>query len=97
MIKIKYNDFENAVNTLGLIGLEKRSEIKSRYLELSKRYHPDMKEGSHEKFQEISHAYKIIQTYIDNFKFRFTLDEFGDQHPFAVPLTKESLTVGSRK
>ena len=97
MIKIKYDDFEKAVNILGLIGLENRSEIKSRYLYLSKKYHPDMPEGSNEKFQEISHAYKVIQSYIDNFKFRFTLDEFADQHPFAVPLTKESLTVSSRK
>ena len=56
-----------------------------------------MKEGSTEKFQEISKAYKIILSYVDNFKFRCTLEEFADQHPFAVPFTKESLTVDSRK
>lgn len=97
MLKIKYVEFEQAVETLGLIGLENRNEIKERYLHLSKKFHPDMPNGSTEKFQEISQAYKIIQAYVDNFKFRFTLDEFGDQHPFAVPLTKDSLTVGSRK
>ena len=97
MLKIKYADFENAVNTLGLIGLENRSEIKARYLFLSKKFHPDMKEGSTQKFQEISKAYKLILSYVDNFKFRFTLEEFGDQHPFAVPFTKDSLTVSSRK
>ena len=97
MLKIKYDDFENAVNTLGLIGLENRNEIKARYLFLSKKFHPDMPEGSTEKFQEISKAYKLIQAYVDNFKFRFTLEEFGDQHPFAVPFTKESLSVSSRK
>jgi len=97
MLKIKYDDFENAVNTLGLIGLENRNEIKTRYLFLSKKFHPDMPEGSTEKFQEINKAYKLIQAYVDNFKFRFTLEEFGDQHPFAVPFTKESLSVSSRK
>jgi len=97
MLKIKYVDFESAVNTLGLIGLENRNEIKARYLFLSKKFHPDMPEGSTEKFQEITKAYKLIQAYVDNFKFRCTLEEFGDQHPFAVPFTKESLTVSSRK
>ena len=56
-----------------------------------------MKEGNTEKFQEITKAYKLIQAYIDNFKFRFTLEEFSDQHPFAVPFTKESITISSRK
>jgi len=97
MLKIKYTDFENAVKTLGLIGLENRKEIKERYLYLSKKFHPDMQEGSTEKFQEISKAYKVIQAYIDNFKFRCTLEEFGDQHPFAVPLTKDSLSISSRE
>ena len=97
MLKIKYVDFENAVNTLGLIGLENRNEIKARYLFLSKKFHPDMPEGSTEKFQEITKAYKLIQSYVDNFKFAFNLAEFGDQHPFAVPFTKDSLSISSRK
>ena len=97
MLKIKYVEFENAVDILGLIGLENRKEIKERYLYLSKKFHPDMKEGSTEKFQEISKAYKLIQAYVDNFKFSCTLEEFGDQHPFAVPLTKDSLSIGSRE
>jgi hypothetical protein len=97
MLKIKYVDFENAVDTLGLIGLENRSEIKNRYLFLSKKFHPDMPDGSTEKFQEITQAYKLIQSYVDNFKFRFTLEEFADQHPFAVPFTKDSINISSRK
>jgi len=97
MIKIKYSEFEDAVNVLGLIGLENRNELKKRYLYLSKKFHPDKEEGSTEKFQEITKAYKLIQSYVDNFKFSFTLEEFGDQHPFAVPLTKDSLSISSRK
>jgi len=97
MIKIKYTEFDDAVNILGLIGLENRNEIKKRYLFLSKKYHPDKEEGSTEKFQEITKAYKLILAYVDNFKFRFTLEEFADQHPFAVPFTKDSLSISSRK
>jgi len=97
MIKIKYEEFEKSVNILGLIGLEKRKEIKERYLYLSKKYHPDKEEGSTVKFQEITKAYKLIMSYVDNFKFRFTLEEFADQHPFAVPFTKDSLSISSRK
>jgi uncharacterized short protein YbdD (DUF466 family) len=87
MLKIDYFEFEKAVNTLGLIGLENKSTIKKRYLELSKQYHPDMPEGTNEKFQEINIAYKLINSYVDSFKFRFTKEEFGDQHPFSVPYT----------
>ena len=56
-----------------------------------------MPDGSTEKFQEITKAYKLIKAYVDNFKFRCTLEEFGDQHPFSVPLNKDSLSISSRK
>ena len=85
MLKINYLEFEKAVETLGLIGLENKVTIKTRYLELSKKYHPDMQEGNNEKFQEINKAYKLISSYVDNFNFRFTREDFTDQHPFSVP------------
>lgn len=85
MLKINYYEFEKAVDTLGLIGLENKASIKTRYLELSKQFHPDMPEGSNEKFQEINKAYKLVSAYVDNFKFRFSKEEFADQHPFSVP------------
>jgi DnaJ-class molecular chaperone len=43
-----------------------------------------MPEGSTEKFQEINKAYKILIKYVDDFRFRFTKEEFGNQHPFSV-------------
>jgi DnaJ-class molecular chaperone len=43
-----------------------------------------MPEGSTEKFQEINEAYKILSAYVNNFKFRCTKEEFGNQHPFSV-------------
>ena len=54
MITIKYDEFKKAVKIFGLIGLENKDDIKKRYLELSKKFHPDMTNGDTEKFQEIN-------------------------------------------
>lgn len=84
ILNITYKEFEKAVETLGLIGVETKDGIKKRYQKLSKEFHPDMENGSAEKFQEINKAYKILIKYVDNFRFRFTKEEFGNQHPFSV-------------
>jgi len=84
MITIKYDEFKKAVKIFGLIGLENKDDIKKRYLELSKKFHPDMTNGDTEKFQEINKANKILIAYIDNYKFRFTKEEFQGQHPFSI-------------
>jgi DnaJ-class molecular chaperone len=83
MLKIKYDEFEKAVETFGLIGLEHKDDVRKRYLRLSKKFLPDMPNGNTEKFQEINKAYKILIAYVDNFKFRFTKEEFQDQYPFS--------------
>jgi len=80
---MRYDEFEEAIKTFGLIGLENRNDIKKKYLMLSKKFHPDMPNGDIEKFQEINKAYKILTIYVDNFKFRFTKEEFQDQYPFS--------------
>lgn len=49
---------------------------------LSKKFHPDMPDGDTEKFQEINKSYKVLMAYVDNFKFRFTKEEFKNQYPF---------------
>ena len=84
IFNITYKEFEKAVETLGLIGVETKDGIKKRYQKLSREFHPDMPNGSNEKFQEINKAYKILIKYVDNFRFRFTKEEFGNQHPFMV-------------
>lgn len=81
--KIEFEDLEKSTEILGLIGLENRDMIKKKYLELSKKYHPDMQDGDTNKFQEVNRAYKIISAYVDNFRFRFTKDEFVEQFPYA--------------
>lgn len=72
------------MEVLGLIGVETKEDIKKRYQKLSHQYHPDMEGGSTEKFQEINRAYKVLIKYVTNYRFRFTKEEFGNQHPFLV-------------
>ena len=64
--------------------MENKDDIRRKYLQLSKQFHPDMPDGNIEKFQEINKAYEILIAYIDNFKFRFTKEEFQDQYPFSI-------------
>jgi len=82
-MQISYNELQKAVETLELIGVESRDDIKKKYQKLSKKYHPDMPDGDTKKFQDINKAYKILMNYIDNFKFRFTKEEFHNQRPFS--------------
>lgn len=82
--KITFESLDNACKILGLIGLENKNAVKKKYIELSKKYHPDMDGGDTGKFQQINDAYKIIEQYIEQFSFHFTKEEFYNQYPYAV-------------
>jgi len=81
---ISYQEFQEAVNLFDLIGLETRKQLKKRYLKLSKSYHPDTVNGDNEKFIQLNKAYKLLQYYIDNYKFQFSKEEFEKQYPFSM-------------
>lgn len=76
-----YEEFEKAVDMFGIITNMSKKDIKKRYLKLSKKYHPDMSTGSHEKFTELKRSYEILQSYMDNYNFCFEKDEFKRQVP----------------
>jgi len=84
MFKITYDEFEKAVETLRLIRLTSKENVRKNYLSLSKKYHPDMPEGDAEKFKEINKAYEVLTLYMDNFRFALDKEEFKDQYPFSV-------------
>ena len=80
---MKYKDFDNALESLNMVTRMTNTELKSQYQRLSKKYHPDMLEGSEEKFRNINEAYKIVQTYMKNFRFSLDEEEFNRQNPLA--------------
>lgn len=83
MFAYSYEELQEAVELFGLIGLETKNDIKKKYLNLSKEFHPDKAGGSTKKFQELTNANKILMEYANIFKFRFTKEEFKNQHPFS--------------
>ena len=58
-----------------------QQEYKEKYLKLSKRYHPDMPEGSAQKFLEIKESYDLLCAYMDSYCFSFEKEEFITQFP----------------
>lgn len=80
---MKYKDFEKALDSLRIVTRVTSSELKTQYQKLSKKYHPDMPDGSDEKFREINEAYKIVQEYMKNYRFSLDKEEYHRQNPFA--------------
>jgi DnaJ-class molecular chaperone len=78
-----YDKLQEALETLDIVTRITRAELKDKYLKLSKIYHPDMPDGDDKKFKEINEAYKLLNTYMDNFRFSFNEDEFYAQNPFS--------------
>lgn len=58
----------NPYNILGVSSLNSKDEIKKKFRELSRMYHPDNpKTGDSEKFREIEKAWRVIEeNHIDN-------------------------------
>ncbi len=89
--EVSYDEFKEAVELLGLIGLENKEMVRQRYLKLSKELHPDMPNGDTQKFQQLTKSYKLITQYMDQFRFKFSREEFRDQYPFSFNSSKEWL------
>jgi len=73
-------DILKALAILDLPPFITKDDIKKRYKELAKEYHPDIAKDS-SKFLEIKEAYKIIMEYIENFRYSFDEDELNKQMP----------------
>ena len=82
-MKIEYEDFQKALDSLNIVSRMTNEELKAKYQKLSKKYHPDMPDGDEEKFREINEAYKTIQKYMKNFRFKLDEEEFYQQNPFS--------------
>lgn len=76
-----YEKFEKAVELFGILIRTSKKDLKKKYLKLSKKYHPDMPEGSDEKFKELQEAYELLSEYMDSFNYAFDEEEFKTQFP----------------
>jgi len=75
-------EIEKALEILELPKLITRADIKKQYRFLSKKYHPD-RGGDVEKQEQLNHAYKILTTYIEEFRYTFDEKEISNQFPGA--------------
>ena len=69
-----------ALEILGLPVLITKDDIKRRYIQLAKRFHPD-RGGDPKKMEEINWAYEILNSYIDGFRYSFDEDEIKRRFP----------------
>ena len=70
-----------ALEELGLPRMVTAKEVKKRYRELARRYHPDRPGGDPERMQRIQRAYELLREYMENFRFRFDEEEISRQYP----------------
>ena len=80
---MNYEKLQKALESLDIVTRITQGELKEKYLKLSKVYHPDMPDGDAKKLKEINEAYKLVNSYIQNYRFSFDEDEFYAQNPFS--------------
>ncbi len=76
----KVQSIQNALKILDLPQFVSFKEIKVKYHQLSKKYHPDICEDKN-KMVEINSAYEMLKSYIEDFKYSFDDDEIYKQYP----------------
>jgi len=76
----KVQIIQNALKVLGLPKFISMKEIRVKYLQLSKKYHPDIYEDK-SKMSEINSAYEILKNYVDNYRYSFDEEEIYKQYP----------------
>ena len=74
-------EIEEALEILGLPKMVTAEEVKHRYRELAKRYHPDRPGGEAERMERIQRAYELLKAYMENFRYRFDEEEILRQFP----------------
>lgn len=77
-----FDDLQKSLETLGLYDRVTMKQIKSRHRELVKRHHPDSGNSADgEKIKLINAAYRVLNEYLESYRFSFSEDEFYIQNP----------------
>jgi hypothetical protein len=56
------------------------AQIKNRHRELTRKYHPDL-QGDPDGMQKLNDAASILMSYLQQYRFSFSEDEFYRQNP----------------
>ena len=75
-------EIEKALDILELPNLITRTDLKKQYRFLSKKHHPDQG-GDVQKQEQLNYAYKLLTTYIEEFRYTFDEKEISNQFPGA--------------
>ncbi len=73
------NKYEEALEFMNLSSFTTFLEIKNRYKELSKEYHPDFG-GDSQKMDKLNQSFKLLKDYIENYRFYFSDEEILKQY-----------------
>ena len=84
---VPFEEIEEALEILGLPKLIQKKDIRRQYYFLAKKNHPDQGGDTH-KMEALNHAYKILNMYIENFRYTFDREEISKQFPGAVYVNK---------
>jgi len=80
----KFEKVDKARKILGLGEKASKEEIKKRYRELMKKYHPDKTSENRKnlmKIKDINWAYNIITSYCDEYEFSFKREDVERMNP----------------
>lgn len=61
IVELREVCFVNPYSILGVSAMADKSEIKKKYRELAKKYHPDSPTGDASKFDDIQKAWKMVE------------------------------------
>jgi DnaJ-class molecular chaperone len=75
-------EMQQALDRLDLPTLVTKSDIKKRYRQLARIYHPDLNQ-SDGNMEKINQAYALLMEYIESFRYTFDTDEIARQFPGA--------------
>lgn len=78
---IAYEKIHKSLEIFGLPVLITLKEVKKRYRELSRMYHPDLNKSKDDEMYKINEAYKVLTTYMENYRFTFSYEEIAKQYP----------------
>ena len=73
-----------ALECLDLPTLVTKADIKKRYRQLARTYHPDLSTEEEGKMESINASYAMLMEYIDAFRYTFDTDEIRKHYPGAA-------------